>query len=64
MGNKIVYFLLEKMSPGSVWHFRLVANPTKSCVSAPGKRGKVHAHVSVPHQKEWRKPVRFTMVFH
>ena len=30
-----------------------MANPTKSCVSEPGKRGKVHAHVSVPHQKEW-----------
>lgn len=44
---------LERISRGSVWHFRLVANPTKSCVSEPGKRGKVHAHVSVPHQKEW-----------
>ena len=51
--TKLYTPLLERITPGSVWHFRLVANPTKSCVSEPGKRGKVHAHVSVPHQKEW-----------
>ena len=45
--------LLQRIEPGGVWPFRLVANPTKSCVSEPGKRGKVHAHISVPHQKEW-----------
>ena len=51
--QKLYTPFLERITPGSVWHFRLVANPTKSCVSEPGKRGKVHAHVSVPHQKEW-----------
>ena len=45
--------LLERVQTGSMWRFRLVANPTKSCLSELGKRGKVHAHISVSHQKEW-----------
>ena len=47
--------LLKRISPGSVWRFRLTANPTKSC---PGKkdsdiRGTVKAHCSVEFQKQW-----------
>ena len=46
--------LLKRISPGSVWRFRLTANPTKSC---PGKkdsdiRGTVKAHCSVEFQKQ------------
>ena len=49
--------LLEKMSPGSVWHFRLVANPTKSCVSAPGKRGEgTCSRLSAPSKRMAANP--------
>lgn len=49
--------LLNRIREGSVWHFRLVANPTL-CSYQRGengekKRGKVMAHVSVPYQSEW-----------
>ncbi len=48
--------LLERIQSGSKWHFRLVANPTKSCEKREGDilvRGKVHAHVSVKYQEAW-----------
>lgn len=44
--------LLLRVKNGTVWRFRLTANPTKS-VAVPGKRGKVKACVTVNEQKEW-----------
>jgi CRISPR system Cascade subunit CasE len=46
--------LLQRIERDSLWHFRLVANPTKS-VPAPngGKRGKVCAHTIPQYQKQW-----------
>ena len=68
--------LLERIQPGSKWRFRLVANPTKSCLKGEediSVRGKVHAHVSVQYQETWLseraekygfsiKPEEFTVV--
>lgn len=45
--------LLERITEGSRWYFRLVANPTESKAQGKGKRGKVHAHVTPQYQKEW-----------
>lgn len=45
--------LLNRITEGSTWHFRLTANPTKSCNPTHNLRGKVHAHVSVKFQEEW-----------
>lgn len=46
--------LLERVKPGSTWQFRLTANPTQSVRSSqPGKRGKVHAHITPAHQLQW-----------
>ena len=46
--------LLERIQSGSVWQFRLTANPTKSVKSSePGKRGTVHAHITPTHQAQW-----------
>jgi CRISPR system Cascade subunit CasE len=46
--------LLQRIKGDSLWHFRLVANPTKS-VPDPngGKRGKVRAHTVPQYQKQW-----------
>jgi CRISPR system Cascade subunit CasE len=46
--------LLQRIEEDSLWHFRLVANPTKS-VPDPngGKRGKVCAHTVPRYQKHW-----------
>lgn len=44
--------LLGSLMKGQRWRFELVANPTYS-EPAPGKRGKVKAHVSASHQLEW-----------
>lgn len=44
--------LLEKITQGSMWHFRLVANPTYSKKTDAG-RGKICAHVSEKYQLEW-----------
>ncbi len=47
--------LLQRITPGSTWQFRLTANPTKSC-SAPGAaaaRGAVRAHCTVEYQRQW-----------
>lgn len=47
--------LLERIQDGSVWHFRLTANPTisssKKCKT--GERGKVEAHISDKYQMKW-----------
>ncbi len=47
--------LLERIVPGSVWQFRLTANPTKSCAGEAGAehRGKVLAHCTVEYQEKW-----------
>ena len=47
--------LLRRVTPGSLWQFRLTANPTKSCMSRTngGTRGTVHAHCTVENQKQW-----------
>lgn len=44
---------LQRVVPGSIWHFRLAANPTYSIGRGVGIRGKVTAHVSEKHQLEW-----------
>lgn len=47
--------VLQRIVPGSVWQFRLTANPTRSCAvkGQPGVRGKVLAHCTVEYQKQW-----------
>lgn len=46
--------LLGRIRAGSVWRFRLTANPTKSCAGGDGTgRGAVHAHVSTRYQEQW-----------
>ena len=47
--------LLARITPGSRWQFRLVANPTKSCkdASKPAARGTVAAHCTTQYQKQW-----------
>lgn len=44
---------LNGITEGGVWHFRLVANPTKSEANKNGGRGKVRAHITPKFQKEW-----------
>ena len=47
--------LLERITPGSRWQFRLAANPTKSCKDPvdPQARGTVMAHCTTQYQKQW-----------
>jgi CRISPR system Cascade subunit CasE len=45
--------LLERIKDGTVWHFRLTANPTKCCRNAKGERGTVQAHTTQFYQKKW-----------
>lgn len=46
--------LLERIENGSVWRFRLTANPTYAKSDGTGdKRGKVKAHRTEEHQREW-----------
>ncbi len=46
--------LLERIQTGSVWQFRLMANPTKSVKSPEmGKRGTVYAHITPEYQLKW-----------
>ena len=46
--------LLERIEEGSVWQFRLTANPTYSSTNGDIKRrGKVKAHRTETHQREW-----------
>ena len=44
--------LLRRITDQSIWHFRLVANPTK-CMKCQNGRGKRVAHVTAVHQIEW-----------
>lgn len=43
---------LARLQAGQVWHFRLRANPTYQ-ISQPEKRGRLCAHVTVEHQRQW-----------
>lgn len=47
--------LLQRITPGSVWQFRLTANPTKSCPDPKDTavRGAVRAHCTVAYQQQW-----------
>lgn len=47
--------LLQRIQPGSYWHFRLTANPTKHLPgdASQGRRGKVVPHVTAGHQQQW-----------
>lgn len=47
--------LLNRIQPGTKWHFRLTANPTKHAPghAATGRRGKVMPHVTAEHQQRW-----------
>lgn len=46
--------LLEQIETGSVWQFRLTANPTKSVkFPEPGRRGTVCAHITPEYQLKW-----------
>lgn len=45
--------LLDRISAGSRWRFRLCANPTYSVPSKDGKRGRVCAHSEREHQLQW-----------
>ena len=47
--------LLERIAPGSVWRFRLCANPTRSLPGsgAEARRGKVQACVTTGMQEQW-----------
>ena len=50
---KIYDTLLDRIEDGSVWHFRLTANPTHSVKQEGESRGKVVAHVSEKYEMEW-----------
>lgn len=43
---------LDRIKEGSVWHFRLTANPVHSIKTESG-RGKVVAHITEKYQLEW-----------
>ena len=45
--------LLERVTEGSVWQFRLTANPTKACKEKGEERGVIRAHITPAHQKKW-----------
>lgn len=46
--------LLNRISTGDKWHFRITANPTKSLSNNDTKkRGKVVAHTTIEYQKKW-----------
>lgn len=47
--------LLNRIHPGTRWHFRLTANPTKHAPgnAAAGQRGKVMPHITAEHQQNW-----------
>ena len=47
--------LLDRISEGSQWYFRLVANPTISKTGKNGTdaRGKIYGHITPEYQKKW-----------
>lgn len=52
--TKVYDTLLDRITAGSRWRFRLTANPTISKKStSDDERGKVMAHVTVAQQEQW-----------
>ncbi|MDD3400135.1 MAG: type I-E CRISPR-associated protein Cas6/Cse3/CasE [Eubacteriales bacterium] len=45
--------LLERITQGQCWQFRLCANPVQSEPIKGEKRGKIRAHVTQEQQKQW-----------
>ena len=45
--------LLSGIKNGTCRRFRLTANPTVSVSKNKGERGKVYAHITTEHQREW-----------
>lgn len=45
--------LLKRVQKGTVWRFRLCANPTYSVAKGPGERGRVCAHTTRDNQRAW-----------
>lgn len=45
--------LLDRIKNNSVFRFRITSNPTKTICNKNGKRGKVVAHITTEHQKNW-----------
>ena len=47
--------LLKRIGAGTIWRFRLTANPTKSVHDPknPAKRGRVCAHITTEFQEKW-----------
>ena len=45
--------LLNRLETGQKWRFRLCANPVRSVIENDGKRGKIYAHITMKHQKNW-----------
>ena len=45
--------LLERLTKGQVWSFRLTANPARAVSQGPGVRGKRSGHVTVEQQRQW-----------
>ena len=45
--------LLDRIKAGSIWHFRLVANPVKSVMEPGEKRGSLKAITIASQQREW-----------
>ncbi len=45
--------LLERVTDGSRWQFRLTANPTVQLFDPNKKRGRVLAHITTEHQANW-----------
>lgn len=50
--SKDYMLLMDRIKKDSVWRFRLTANPTHAVKHGEG-RGKVVAHITEQHQKEW-----------
>lgn len=45
--------VLESITAGARYRFRLTANPVHSRKLSPGARGKVYGHVTVAKQEQW-----------
>ena len=46
--------LLNRLTAGSLWRFRLTANPTKTTMThQSGIHGKIHAHITTEFQRKW-----------
>ena len=45
--------LLDRIQKGTIWRFRLVANPVTSVSEGNGKRGKIKAITITAQQREW-----------